>query len=302
MIDPVNERRLRLTGIALMCGACVCFTGLDTIAKLLSAHMGTAQVVWARYVVAFAFGLVVSNPITRPSLLHTRRPWLQLARSTLLVASTFLNFVALRYLQLDQTVSIIFATPFIITLLGGPLLGEWVGWRRWTAVLVGFSGVLLVTRPGAGGIHPAALLSFGAAICYALYNIATRVLSKSDSTETTLFYSNMVGAAVMSLGLPWFWTAPGEPGLVVLMIAMGLLGGFGHYLLIVAHRRAPAAVLAPFIYTQIVSMIAAGYLVFSDVPNAWTLAGAAVVVASGLYILYREQKVKGKVDGTAVVE
>ena len=117
------------------------------------------QVVWARYMSAFVLALFMFNPIKRPQVMRTSRPWLQLGRSTLLLVSTALNFFALRYLQLDQAIAIIFCTPFIVAALGGPMLGEWIHWRRWTAIIVGFCGVLLVTRPGAGGIHPAALLS-----------------------------------------------------------------------------------------------------------------------------------------------
>ena len=138
-------------------------------AKYLNHHMDTMQVVWARYTGAFLLALIVSNPINRPGMLVTRRPFLQIGRSALLLFSTALNFFALRYLQLDEALSILFSTPFIVAVLCGPLLGEWVGWRRWTAIGVGFFGVLLVARPGFGGIHPAALLSLGSAVCYAVY-------------------------------------------------------------------------------------------------------------------------------------
>ena len=131
--------------------------------------MDTLQVVWARYIGAFLLAFAFSNPITRPGVMRTGRPWLQLGRSALLLVSTVLNFFALRYLQLDEAMAIIFSTPFFVAALSGPMLGEWVGWRRWTAIVVGFFGVLLVTRPGFGGIHPAALLAVGAALCYAIY-------------------------------------------------------------------------------------------------------------------------------------
>ena len=120
-----------------------------------------------------------SNPFNRPGLLRTGRPVLQLWRSLLLLGSTMFNFMAFRFLQLDEAMAILFSTPFLIAILAGPMLGEWVGWRRWTAILVGFSGVLLVVRPGVGGFQWAALLSFGSAVCYAFYNILTRMLSRS---------------------------------------------------------------------------------------------------------------------------
>jgi drug/metabolite transporter (DMT)-like permease len=289
-LSPAEQaHRDRLTGIALMCGAVFLFAGNDASAKFLNAHMDSVQVVWARYMSAFVLALIMSNPVARPRVMRTGRPLLQLGRSTLLLVSTMLNFIALRYLQLDQAIAIIFCTPFIVAALGGPILGEWIGWRRWTAIMVGFCGVLLVARPGAGGIHPAALLIVGSAICYAIYVILTRILSRTDKDDTTNFYSNLVGAVAVSIAIPFVWTSQSDPKVIVLMCAMGLFSGFGHYLLIRAHRLVPAAVLAPFIYTEIVWMIALGFLVFGDVPSRWTLAGVAVVVASGLYLLYRER-------------
>jgi drug/metabolite transporter (DMT)-like permease len=294
-LSPAEQAyRDRMTGIALMCGAVFLFAGNDAVAKYLNGHMDTVQVVWARYMSAFALAVILLDPVGRPNVMRTARPWLQLFRSALLLASTMMNFAALRYLQLDQTMAIMFSTPFLVALLGGPLLGEWIRWRRWTAIIVGFCGVLLVARPGAGGIHPAALLILAAALCYAIYTITTRLLSRTDSDETTNFYSNLVGAAVITVAVPFFWTSQSDPTIIVLMCSMGLFSGMGHYLLIRGHRLAPAAVLAPFIYTEIVWMIALGYLVFGDVPNAWTLAGVAVVIASGLYLLYRERVVKGE--------
>jgi drug/metabolite transporter (DMT)-like permease len=284
-----QAQRDRLTGIALMCGALFLFAGNDASAKFLNAYMDSVQVVWARYMSAFALAVILLNPVKNPRVMRTGRPWLQLGRSTLLVVSTTLNFIALRYLQLDQTMTIMFCTPFLVALLSGPLLGEWIGWRRWIAIMVGFCGVLLVARPGAGGIHPAALMIFASALCYAFYSLSTRVLARTDSDETTNFYSNLVGAAVVTLAVPFVWTPQSDPKVIALMCAMGLFSGFGHYLLIRAHRLAPAAVLAPFIYSEIVWMIGLGFLVFGDVPNHWTLAGVAVVILSGLYLLYRER-------------
>jgi drug/metabolite transporter (DMT)-like permease len=162
--------------------------------------------------------------------------------------------------------------------------------RRWAAIIVGFAGVLIVARPGLGGIHPAAVLSVLSCICYALYTISTRVLAGYDSTATTVFYSALVGFIVATLPLPAVWTMPTDPLVVLGMIAVGAFGWIGHLLLILAHRYAPAAILAPFIYTQLLWYIAGGLLVFGDVPAFYTLLGAAVVIASGLYLLYRERQ------------
>ncbi len=293
MDDASHERRQRLTGIALMCGAVACFALLDTTAKFLNLHMDTLQVVWARYTGAFLFPFIVSNPWTRPGLMVSGQPKLQLFRSVLLLTSTICNFMALRYLQLDELVAIQFSTPFFVAALSGPILGEWVRWRRWAAIGVGFLGVIVVTRPGGGGLHWAVFLALGAALSYAAYSIITRILSRTDSNETTLFYSNIVGAVAMLPVVPFVWVTPSDPLIIALMVVTGAIGSLGHYFLIAGHRLAPASVLTPFIYTEIVWMIALGFLVFHDVPNRWTLAGSAIVVASGLYLLHRE-RIRGR--------
>jgi len=301
LTDAAHQRRQRLTGIALMCGAVALFSCLDSTAKYLNYHMDTLEVVWARYAGGFALALILSNPVARPALVKTSRPWLQIARSILLLGSTMLNFFALRWLQLDQTTSILFATPFLVAVLSGPILGEWVGWRRWCAILIGFAGVLLVTRPGFGGIHPAALLSVASLCCYGFYIISTRVLARTDASDTTLFYSNLVGAVAMSAVVPFVWTMPESWFIVALMLLIGALGSIGHYMLIVAHRGAPPVVLAPFMYTQLIGVIALGYFIFGDLPHAWTMAGALVVVASGLYLLHRERQVGKAIPSAGVV-
>jgi drug/metabolite transporter (DMT)-like permease len=296
MSDPVHEqRRLRLIGIALMTGAVLLFACLDATAKYLGGHLDTMQVVAMRFITAFFVALIFSNPIVRPGMLRTARPGLQIVRGLMLVSTTICNFFAFRYLQLDQALAILFATPFLVAAAAGPILGEWIGWRRWCAIGVGFVGVLVVIRPAPGGFQWAALLSVGAAIFYAGYSIATRMAMRHESSETTLFYANLVGLVVMLPVLPFVWTAP--PSLVdfALLLAVGALGSLGHFLLILAHHRAPASTLSPFIYTQLVWAIALGYAVFGDVPSRWTLVGAGIVVASGLYLLNRERKVRGEV-------
>lgn len=300
MSELAHQRRQRLIGIALMCGAVATFACLDATGKYLLRYMDPLQVVWARYFGAFLLAFLFLNPITQPRLMVTARPLMQIGRSALLLGSTALNFFALRYLQLDEALAILFSTPFMVALLCGPLLGEWVGWRRWTAIGVGFLGVLLVARPGFGGLHPAALLSLGSAVCYALYSISTRVLARNDSSETTLFYSNLVGAVAMLPVIPFVWSTPQSGFVVALMVLIGALGSGGHYLLIRGHRLAPASALAPFIYTQLVWTTTLGFLVFGDVPHRWTIVGGLIVVSSGLYLLNRERKV-GKAEPSAPV-
>jgi len=288
LTDQATLRRQRLTGIALMCVAVASFSCLDTTGKYLIQHMPTMQVVWARYFFAFVLSLAFANPFNRPDLLKTTRPFMQAGRSALLLFSTILNLFALHWLQLDEALSILFATPLLVAVLSVPILGERVGWRRWTAIIVGFLGVLVVTRPGFGGMHPAALLSGGSVVCYALYVIWTRILARTDSNETTQFYTSLVGAVLMTALVPFIWVMPDSWLTFGLMVLIGALGGGGHFLLIMGHRLAPASTLAPFIYTQIIWTTALGYAVFGDVPHFWTIVGGSVVIASGLYLLHRE--------------
>jgi len=298
----IQQRRQRLIGIALMCGAVGTFACLDTTAKYLNPQLGVLEVTWARYTFAFVLTLLVSNPFTHPQLLKTKRPGLQTVRSVLLLLSTILNFLALLWLQLDEALSIIFTFPFLVAIISGPILGEWIGWRRWTAICVGFGGVLLITRPGLGGMHPAALLSLGATTCYAFYAVITRIVSRVDSNQTSLFYSNMIGALIMLPVIPFVWQTPANWWHAVLLVAIGGLASFGHFMLISAHKLAPASVLSPFIYTQLIGVVTLGYLVFDHVPNQWTIAGAAVVIASGLYLLYRERKLGRPTTSETVIE
>jgi drug/metabolite transporter (DMT)-like permease len=286
---PVSQRRNRMVGIGLMCAALFCFSCLDATAKWVNQAVDPMVTVWARYMSAALLTFMVINPRTQPGALRTRRLPLQLLRSFLLLASTFCNFLALKYLQLVETQSIIFATPLLVALLAAPLLGERIGWQRLTAIAVGFIGILVITRPGLGTMHPAALLSLAGSVAYAFYNIVTRMLASSDSIATTTLYSSVAGIVLVTPALPWIWSTPSSPLVWFLLATTGFYGAFGHWLLVLAHARAPAAILAPFIYSQIIWMLALGYILFGDWPDSWTFVGAGIVIASGLYLLSRER-------------
>lgn len=294
--ETAETRRQRLIAIALICGAFACFSGLDATAKWLSPRIGVIETTWVRYVSSFFFVSLALNPWTHPTLAITRRPWLQAIRSTMLLASTMLNFLALQYLQLTQTMTIMFLQPLLVALISGPLLGEWVGPRRLAAIGVGFIGVLLITRPGAGGIHWAAIYSFIGVGAYAGYSLITRSLAGQDSSETTMFYSAAAGVIVLTPIVMVTWNVTPDGWTLLMMALIGFWGALGHWLLILAHRHASAAILSPFLYTQIVWMIALGYLVFGDVPDRWMLAGASIVILSGMYLLHRE-RVQGRPGG-----
>lgn len=281
--------RQRLVGIALMCATVAFFACLDSCAKKL-ATLGVDPLVstFMRYAVSVGLISVFINPVTTPGVVQSRRLWLQIVRSLLLFGSTALNFLALRYLQLSEVTAIQFAAPLTVALLAGPLLGEWSPRGRLVVIGVGFLGVLVIVRPGLGAVHPAALLSMGNVVCYALYVITTRKLAAHDSTATTMFYSGLAGLALISPLLPWMWTTPTDWLVWTLLFAIGTLGTIGHWLLVLAHARAPANVLAPFVYTQLLWSVLLGYLWFGDRPNLWTLVGAMIVAGSGLYILAQD--------------
>ncbi len=281
----------RLPAIGLMGSAILCFAVLDASAKYIVAvaALPVFQAIWIRFISHAVFSFVAFGPRNVLGSLKSARPGLQMLRGILLFSTTGFSFAALRYLQLDQAVTIFFLSPFVVATLAGPILGEWVGWRRLLAILIGFSGVVLVIRPGFGSIHWAASYSFGAAVCYACYNVLTRYLARFDPSLVTQVYSPLAGVVMLApIGL-WVWTWPVHWWVWAIVISTGVSGGFGHYLLILAHRRAPAPILAPFAYTGLTWQCLIGYLVFKDVPSAWTLAGGGVIISSGLYLLYRER-------------
>lgn len=278
-------------GIALIIAAFTIFAGLDSTAKYLVQFYPPEQVVWARYAGHCVFVLLIFWPRNGFAFLRTRHLGMQILRSLCLFLATCSNFVALQYLQLAETSAIFFSTPLLIAVFSVPLLGERIGPRRWCAILVGFIGIMIVVRPGLGLVHWAAFLSLLTATGAALYQVITRKLAGVEAAMTTQFYTALIGTLLITPFVPFSWQAPDLMGWL-LMGLVGALGGVGHWLLIVAHRLAPAPILAPFTFSQIVPMVLLGFLVFGDLPDAWTLTGAAVVLSSGLYLLYRERRVK----------
>ncbi|KUO59826.1 MAG: hypothetical protein APF80_05210 [Alphaproteobacteria bacterium BRH_c36] len=278
--------------------AVLLFSCLDAAAKYLAtrAEVPVAQVIWVRFIVQFVL-LMVMVPalgvLSLKSMFRTKKLGWQLVRSAMMALTTAFNFLALQYLRLDQTITVMFLTPLIVALAAGPLLGEWVGMRRLVAILIGFAGILIVVRPGFAAVHPAILYSFAAMAAYVAFALITRHIASFDPPLVTLFFSMFAGVL---LGFPfaaatWQW----DFGVPVwgMLLTLGILGGTGHYLFILAYRLAPAGIITPFIYLQIVSMSALGYVIFGDIPDIWTAIGSTVIVASGIYLFYREQAVKG---------
>jgi drug/metabolite transporter (DMT)-like permease len=194
----------------------------------------------------------------------------------------------LSFLPLADATAIVFISPLMITALSIPLLGEKVGIRRWIALCVGFVGVMVVIRPGTGAFNPAALLPLASATTWALCLVLTRTMHGADRVLTTLFYSTLTGLVAAGLMLPFFWVPP-TPGALALMAGQGVLSTAGQALLIFGYGRAPASVLAPFHYSQMLWATLIGYFAFSTIPDVPTWAGAAIVIASGLYVIHRER-------------
>jgi drug/metabolite transporter (DMT)-like permease len=288
----------RLKAIGLMVVAVGLFSGLDTAAKFLATRKGLpiSEIVWARFIGQFLLLLAfvpLLGVMSAKALFTTSRPKLQIVRSVLMVATTAFNFLALKYLRLDQTITIVFLAPLVVALLAGPLLGEWVGLRRLVAILVGFAGVLIVVRPGLSQVHPAVIYSLLAMLAYALFMLLTRYMATFDPPLVTLFYSMFVGTL---FGAPLAiaeWVQPPDALSWLLVGSLGILGGAGHYLFIHAYRLAPASAIAPFLYLQLLTMVAFGFAVFGDLPDLWTLAGSAVIVGSGVYLFHRERATRG---------
>jgi drug/metabolite transporter (DMT)-like permease len=287
--DSEAARRLRSTAIGLMISALLVFSLLDTTAKYLSSGEHPMQVAWLRYLFHVVFISILLNPWTTPGVWKTRKPGLQFIRSVLLAGTTVFNFWAISLLQLDQAVTIAFVTPLLVAALAGPIIGEWVGRRQLIVIAIGFLGVLVVTRPGFGTFEIAFLLALANAVCGAFYNIATRFVSAYDGARTSIVLSGIFGVLVLAPVMPFVWVWPQSPWIWALHALTGALGAGGHFLLILAHARAPAPVLAPFIYVELAFMALWGWTIFGDVPDLTTLAGAAIVILAGLYLLLRDR-------------
>ncbi len=287
-----DDPRQRRIGIGLVTLATLCFALLDACAKWLVQSLPVAEVVWLRFATHVVLMAVLLLPLHGAALVRLRSPKLHLLRGSMLAAMTALNFFALQYLQLAETGAIQFSVPILIALLSAWWLGERLDARRWVAIVGGFLGVLLVIRPGSQAFHPAILLSVMNALLYAAFNLLTRRMAATDSPESMQFVSAVVAVVWLApFALPgWQWpTSALQWGVIALC---GLMGGLGHLFVAQAHRQASAAVLGPFLYQQILYMTLWGWLVFNQVPDAFVVAGALVVVLSGLYLLWLEMRRK----------
>jgi drug/metabolite transporter (DMT)-like permease len=274
-------------GIGFMVAAITVYAVGDAVLKDLVAGYPVAQILCLRSFGGLA--LLIGYALVRgePGLFRTRRPGGHALRLAFLLAAIFLYALSLRHLPLAETVTLFFAAPLFLTALSVPLLGETVGIRRWAAVAVGFAGVLAVMRPGPDTFDPAALLAVGSALCYAFVNITTRWLSASESPLTLVAYQNAGFVVVTGALLPFTWVTPPAPTLAV-MLGLGVVFFLGPLAHVSALKYAPVSVVAPFEYVAIFWAVLLGWLVWGEVPAATTWLGIAVIVGSGLYVLYRE--------------
>jgi len=265
----------------------------DAMAKVLGQSMPSPQVVWL-YLVSVLAALMIYFAITRQNLrklAQTKRPWLQVARGFSILGSLTFIFASLQYLPLAEATVINFTGPLFMVALAGPMLGETVGWRRWAAVLVGLVGAMIVVRPGSDVFQWAALLPIGSALFFAIFQLITRKLAGQDSTMTTLLYTQVVAAAGAVLAAPFFWTPVTGYQFGYAFLA-GVVGLAAHICMFNAFRLADASLLAPINYTRIVASVLLGYFMFGDLPDIYTIAGGAVIIGSGLFVIWRETQVR----------
>jgi len=291
---PARDAEERpLTAIGLVLLSLVTFSGLDAISKVLVVDYSPILITWGRYGVNLAllipFALRVgAHPFATAGI------GLQIGRGVAMGGSSVLYIAGLAHMALADATAVAFAAPLIVTALSIPFLGERVGIRRWSAVAVGFIGVLIVVRPGSSAFHPASFFPLGSAACWAMGLVITRRIKTRDATLTTLLYTTLVAFLVTSAFLPWVWQ-PLPLHALGLILVMGMISTAGQYFLLLGYQRGPASLLAPFSYVQIITSTFWGAVLFNTWPEASTWVGAAIVVASGLYTLHRQRVRSGAV-------
>lgn len=269
-----------------MCAGMACFSSMDVLAKVLVRDLPPMVAVWGRYAGGLVPLLVLLPFLGWRRFVITGRPVLQAIRGATLVGCSALFFTALQTLPLADASAISFVSPLFVAGMAALFLGERVGWKRWTAIAIGLGGVLVIVRPvglGSGAYGWAPLLPLGMAFLFACYQILTRLLGATDGPLAILFIGVAVGTALTSLAVPYFWVPP-TAWQYAGFLALGGIGLIGHWCLIQAFMWAPAAHLAPFVYTQILWAVLFGLAVFGDVPDMLTLAGAAIVTACGIAV------------------
>ena len=271
--------------------ATCCFGSLDTMSKYLVTHYPASALVWLRYVLQTIVMAAIFLPRMGLRLVRTSSPGLQLLRGLMLVVSSVVFVLALRHMPIAAVASIVFLAPIIVALAGGPLLGERVSVRTWIALAGGFTGVLLIIRPGGSAFTWWAFLPLGCAFMFAGYQVLTRKLAGRDDPITTLFIPGLVAVLVVPPLFPGSITGlPSVPHHLAMLVAIGVLGAVGHFLLIRAHAHAPATLLAPFGYAQLVVILVLGFAVFGEIPDGPALTGIGLIAGSGLALVLASRR------------
>lgn len=290
--DLVHTQIAPALAILMIIATGFVLAGMDVTAKYLALEIPVLVVLWGRYFfhTVLTFGIYAGKRRSF-EFLRARRPGLQLIRAGALFGATSFMYVAITRMPLGDAAAIQFFAPVLVTLISGLFLGEHLGPRRIGAVIVAFIGVMFVARPGSGVLGWDALLPLTTAFLLAIYMVMTRVIRDKDNRDATTFYSTAVGAIILTALVPFFWQSL-SPLQWVLMATMGLAGAVGHFLLVKAFHSAEASMLAPFTYSQVVGAIIWGLVIFGDVPSPWTAMGATLIIGSGVYVWYRETRLK----------
>ena len=260
---------------------------MDALAKHLSFSMDVFQITWARYFFTVVFTLSLMLIFYRETLVWSKRPKLQLVRGIILAFSTLCFFYSISVISLPKALTLAFVAPITCTALSPIFLAEKVGIRRWTAVLIGFLGTLIVIRPGFIEVNLATLAALACGICYGFYLVITRKLSTSDNSLLTLLFTGVVGLFLFSLFMPTVWVNPTLNEWFMMSI-IGLVASVAHLFIIISLKYADASKLAPLGYTEIITNIIISYYFFNELPDNWTYLGLFIIVLSGLYISRRE--------------
>ena len=264
---------------------------MDGFAKYLSSDLPVLQITWARYFFTVAFTLPIMFFFFRKNLVWTDKPKLHLVRGLILLTANVCFFYSISIISLAKALTLAFIAPLIVTAFSPIFLGEKVGFRRWSAVIIGFIGSMVVIRPGFVEINLASLAALGTGVMYGFYLIITRKLSSSDNPLLTLLLTGVVGAIIISFVMPFVWIKP-TLNQWSMMAAIGIFACVGHLFIILSLKYADASKLAPFSYFEIVTNIIIGYYFFSDFPDKWTFLGLFIIILSGIYISRRENIVK----------
>ena len=283
-----NER----LGILLMIITTIVFASQDGLSKYLATEYNVYMVVMIRYWFFAAFVISVSSQKTGgiKRVAKTKSPILQIFRSLILVAEMCITILAFTLLGLAETHAIFASYPLIIAMLSGPILGEYVGWRRWLAISFGFIGILIILNPGNGIFSPYALVPLAGAILFALYGLLTRYVGQYDSSSTSFFWTGVVGSIAMTVVGLNFWdpVSKSDWSIMLLLSASGVVG---HYLLIKCYEVAEASAVQPFAYLQLIWASMIGIIIFGEQITTNVLIGACIIVGAGLFTLWRERKV-----------